>query len=168
MPLTLARSHPEFECPPPGKFTFIIWNLYLTDKLTPLQWMDLRKEKITHIIAILPEEGNFLKLNEGIGETSYTVLPYGHEHTPGIPKELYEEVGKKIDEIAKRPEGWFRNVLIFCNNGFQRSIPFLTYYMMRFHPEECPTVEKALDILLRGLGKMSEKEKYVEAMKSVF
>jgi hypothetical protein len=45
-----------------------------------------------------------------------------------------------------------RNVLLFCNNGFQRSLPFLVYYMVNFHPPSYPTydtVESAMNRIFK-------------------
>ena len=51
---------------------------------------------------------------------------------------------KKIDTI----NNCGTKVLVFCNNGYQRSIPFLCYYLLKYHPEECATLTNALNIIL--------------------
>jgi hypothetical protein len=56
---------------------------------------------------------------------------------------------KMIDTIAKTTGT--RNVLVFCNNGYQRSIPFLVYYLTNYHSDEVPSIEKAVELILSQL-----------------
>jgi hypothetical protein len=111
----------------------------------------LEAEKICHIVAILPHKNDFLQLNGDIPSFPYTVLEYGDNHDTNIDKIAFEKCGALIDSVAKQ-EG-LRNVLVFCNNGYQRSIPFLVYYLTTFHPKEIPTIEKALTIILSQVEK---------------
>jgi hypothetical protein len=108
---------------PPTQTYHIIWNLLLADKQMKLTQEVLDAEKIAHIVAILPRESDFLALNGEVPSFPYTVLEYGDHHDTVIDKAKFEECGAFIDTMAKR-EG-HRNVLVFCNNGYQRSIPFL-------------------------------------------
>lgn len=115
----------------------------------------LALENICHIVAILPNQAEFdtLAVDISASEVSSTVLEYGDSHTTEIDFDTFNSVGKRIDTIAKetkntQTENTRRNVLIFCNNGYQRSIPFLVYYLTTFHADEVPTIEKALSIIL--------------------
>jgi hypothetical protein len=99
-------------------------------KLTPAV---LESEKICHIIAILPNTTDFLKLNTDISSFSFTVLEYGDQHNTNIDKKQFQECGLFIDSMAKKTG--HRNVLVFCNNGYQRSIPFLVYYLTQHHSD---------------------------------
>ena len=144
-------KYTTFEAPLPTQTYHIIWNVLLADKQMKLTKEVLDAEKICHIVGILPHESDFLKLNDDIPECPYTILEYGDQHNPDIDKKKFQECGVFIDSLAKR-EGR-RNVLVFCNNGYQRSIPFLVYYLTTFHKDEFPTIEKALNIILSQLDK---------------
>ena len=151
-------KYATFEALPPTQTYHIIWNLLLADKQMKLTKEVLDAEKICHIVGILPHESDFLKLNNDIPSFPYTILEYGDQHNTNIDKKQFQECGAFIYSLAKR-EGK-RNVLVFCNNGYQRSIPFLVYYLITFHPDEVPTIEKALSIILSQL----DKENYNEIM----
>ena len=136
---------------PASKTYHIIWNVLLADKQIELTQDLLESENICHIVAILPNKSDFLQLNTSIPECPYTVLEYGNDHKAEIDKDLFKIYGYFID-IEARKEGR-RNILIFCNNGYQRSIPFLVYYLTTFHSDEIPTIEKALSIILSQVDK---------------
>lgn len=161
-----VSSKPEsFVTPEKSGYYFVIWNLYLTDKLTPLVIDQLRLENITKIVAILPEEQDFQDLHVDIGDIPVKVLAYHHNHTPDLPREEYDEVAKEIDVLAKTA-GKKQNVLLFCNNGYQRSLPFLVYYMTNFHKDEFPTIEKAARYLLSILR--IKDDQIIESIKQLF
>ena len=87
----------------------------------------------------------------------YTI-EYHHQHEPTIDDNLlrqYDEQGEIIDNFAK---GDRKNIFIFCNSGYQRSIPFICYYLIKYHPDEVPNLDKALDIILPQIS----KETYAE------
>ncbi len=153
-------NYSKFEPVPPAQTYHIIWNLLLADKQVKLTRELLDAEKVCHIIAILPNEQTFSELiiPDEISSFPYTVLEYGDQHVPVIDKQKFDECGAFINSIAKK-EG-YRNVLIFCNNGYQRSIPFLVYYLTTFHSDEVPTIEKALSIILSQI----DRENYHENM----
>lgn len=125
----------------------IVWNLLLADKQLKLTQEIMDEEKICHIVAILPNKTDFLELNQDIPLFPYTVLEYGNHHTTEIDKPKFAECGAFIDSVAKQA-GNNRNVLVFCNNGYQRSIPFLVYYLTTYHPDEYPSIEQALQLIL--------------------
>jgi hypothetical protein len=153
----------EYVASPATNIHHIIWNLVITDKLTELTPDILEENKIKHILAILPETDDFLTLNQEIPEFSYDVLAYGHAHDMSLNVELYDTYCQKIDDIARTSD--IRNVLLFCNNGYQRSIPFLVYYLIHYHVDEVPTIEKAVEIILSQIDKehfMERKDGMVE------
>jgi hypothetical protein len=166
MPFVLSSPQP-FEPCAPSPFTFIIWNLYVTDKLTPLDQETLRQLKIAEIVAILPEEEDFAALNADIGTLPVTVLAYHNNHTPVLLTQQYDGIAKRIDEIAKRPRDQPRNVLVFCNNGYQRSLPFLVYYMITYHKDEFPTVDKAMGCLFSALKSTATYEEKLRLIQTV-
>jgi len=136
---------------PPSKTYHIIWNVLLADKQIELTQDLLESENICHIVAILPDKSDFLQLNTFIPDCPYTVLEYGNNHTTEIDKDAFKICGSFIDNEARK-EGRM-NILIFCNNGYQRSIPFLVYYLTTFHSDEVPNIEKALSIILSQVDK---------------
>ena len=118
---------------PPNKTHNIIGNVLLADKLLELSPELIKKEKIKHVIAILPENTDHPIPIE------HSILRYSG-HNPEINFKQFETYCNIIEDQPKET-----NVLIFCNNGYQRSIPFLVYYLINFHKEEFPTLEKAVE-----------------------
>ncbi len=158
-------DYATFEAPPPSKVYHIIWNILLADKQFSLTIESLRENKIGHIVAILPSKEDFEKLGGGALCPS-TVIEYGDKHEPFIDATRYDDVGNFIDNLARSSKNESeRNVLIFCNNGYQRSIPFLAYYLTKFHSDECPSISKAIDLILPQVDKLnylSLREKTIE------
>jgi hypothetical protein len=157
----------KYEPMPPSQTHHIIWNVLLADKQMELTEKTLEDDNICHIIAILPQESDFLELNTSIKNFPYTVLEYGKNHDTTIDKTKFAKCGSFVKDVATS-DGWGfapvdsvartqgrRNILIFCNNGYQRSIPFLVYYLTTFHKDEIPTMEKALTIILSQTDKLN-------------
>jgi hypothetical protein len=145
--MTLLRlDYSDVEPMPPSQTYHIIWNLLLADKQLELTPEALAADNINHIVAILPAKSEFEKLNTQIPDCPFTVLEYGYEHTTQINQAQYQACGEMIDSMARAPGR--HNILIFCNNGYQRSIPFLVYYLTKFHADEVPTVGRAVEIIL--------------------
>lgn len=150
--------------PVDNKIMHIIWNVLLSDKDAKLTEQDFKQNKITYVIALLPFIEDYNNLN--LPECEYTVMEYKHDHTTNINIEQYIENCKKIENIRKTRT----NVLIFCNNGYQRSIPFLCYYLMKFHNDEVPDLDKALDIILPQVDKENyskNKKMYLESIPNI-
>ncbi len=136
-----------------GSFYWIDWNLYLTDKFIPLTEQTLRAHNIGHIIAILPSEK---ELSDTIknGTTPYTLLAYGDSHDEKLPIDDYERLGNMIRNMRNdRHLIKGRNVLLFCNNGFQRSLPILVYFMLHLSRppsyQTYATVESAMNRIFK-------------------
>ena len=56
---------------------------------------------------------------------------------------------------------------MYCNSGYQRSIPFLCYYLLKYHSNEAPNIEKAIELILPQIDRANyaqTKEKYIESM----
>jgi hypothetical protein len=154
----------KFTPSPPTSVHHIIWNVILTDKLTPLNKELITENKVKHVLAILPNKEDFTELNKEIPEIPFDVMDYGNQHTTKIDFEEYKKYGEKIDKIAKENKtGSDRNVLIFCNSGYQRSIPFIVHYLTTFHKDEIPTIEKAVDLILSNV----DKENYMKTKDEV-
>jgi hypothetical protein len=159
----------KFNRPDPGKYQFLIWNLYITDKLTKLTHTDLEREKIVHIVAILPSKEEFEALSKDIGGTPYTVLGYGDNHTAELPLDEYHRISSVINTLERDNGYRGRNVLVFCNNGYQRSLPFLVYYLTHFHKDEFPTVESAVKLICRSIpGMWDENPGLTEKIEALF
>lgn len=158
-----------FEALPPSKVYHIIWNILLADKQFPLTQENLKENKIGHILAILPTIDDFNKLYSG--DIPHTVLDYGIIHEPIIDSSRFKTIGKFIDDLARNSKNDSnRNVLVFCNNGYQRSIPFLVYYLTQFHSDECPSISKAIDLILPQVDKLnylSLRENTIEAVTKI-
>lgn len=142
----------SFEPSPPTSIYHIIWNIVITDKITKLTPEMIEKNKIKHILAILPHKEEFLELNQEITDFPYDVLEYGDDHDMKIDFELYDTYCKKIDSIAKNGDT-IRNVLVFCNNGFQRSLTFLVYYLINYHPDEFPNIDRSVEMILSQVNR---------------
>lgn len=162
-----------FEAPKKTGTTHIIWNVLLCDKTVVLDDKHLEYEKVKHIFCILPKASD---APEFVGLRPHTVLEYGDDHNPAIGPDLiqkYKECGDLIDRLAKEtPRG---NVLIFCNSGYQRSIPFICYYLTTFHKDEVPDFDAALQRVLPSvMGKigpaelLKQKEEYLRLIVPLF
>ncbi len=143
-----------FEPSSPTSIHHLIWNIIITDKITTLTAEIIEQNKIKHILAILPHKEEFLELNQEIENFPYDVLEYGTSHDTNIDFELYDLYCKKIDEIAKNGDT-VRNVLVFCNNGYQRSLVFLVYYLINYHFSEFKTIVQATEMILSILDRDS-------------
>lgn len=137
----------DFDPSPKTDIHHLIWNIIITDKLTTFTPEMLVQNKIKYILAILPHNIQFLELNQEIPDFPYDVLEYGDSHDMNIDFELYDTYCKKIDEIAKNGDT-IRNVLVFCNNGYQRSMTFLVYYLINYHKDEFSTIAHATEMIL--------------------
>jgi len=150
----------------------IIWNVLLTDKTVKLTPDLISNNNIEHIIAILPNKEVYQELNASLG-TSHTVIEYGDNHSEIIPKEIvdiYQTESQKINQYASQSTATKKNVLVYCNNGYQRSLPFLCYYLVKEHSNEAPNLEKALDLILPQVDReayLNQKELYLENIKSL-
>jgi protein-tyrosine phosphatase len=150
----------------------IIWNLLLTDKTVKLTPELIRDNNIEHIIAILPNKDIYNKLNSSL-QTSHTVIEYGDDHSEIIPRtiiDIYENEGQKINQFASQSTQTKKNVLVYCNNGYQRSLPFLCHYLIKEHSDEAPNLDKALDLILPQVDRMAylkQKDLYLENIKSL-
>lgn len=126
----------------------IIWNVYLVDKdLANSLDMDaiVTKNNIKYVVALLPNESEY---PESLKSVDHVVMTY-EGHTPVLDTAAFDTQCRAIEAYRHKRD----NVLVFCNKGYQRSIPFLTYYLTRFHGDEVPTVERAIDLILPQVDK---------------
>lgn len=162
-------DYATFEAPPPSKVYHIIWNILLADKQFPLSTQSLQENQIGHVVAILPSREEFEKLAGK--DIPATVIEYGDKHEPCIDRASYQAVGQFIDNLARASKNESeRNVLVFCNNGYQRSIPFLVYYLTTFHIDECPSISRAIDLILPQVDKqnyMSLRQKTIDDITNI-
>jgi hypothetical protein len=145
----------------------IIWNVFLMDKeyaTLPNFEEIVAENNIRYVIALLPDEAVFAeKVKMAI---DHEVLVYT-DHDTALDLAGFDRQCAKIEECRKRRE----NVFVFCNNGYQRSIPFLCYYLMKYHPSEAPDVPRALDLILPQVDKANYatiRDGYVESMTALF
>jgi hypothetical protein len=148
-------QYSSFEAPK-HKLCHIIWNLFLIDKdLKDLPEI-IEENNIKYIIGIFPNKNIY-------GQTfppgiSHHVMLYD-EHTPAVDIRAFDEQCQKIEEHRQKRN----NIFICCNSGYQRSIPFLCYYLVKYHPEEVPTIAKAVELVLSQVDKKnyaSMKDEY--------
>jgi len=131
---------------PKHKLCHIIWNIFLIDKELQTITEIIKENNIQYIIGIFPDE-----------ETYGNVFPPGidhhvmlyHGHTIDIDIKMFDEQCAKIEEHRKNRG----NIFVCCNSGYQRSIPFLCYYFVKYHPNEVPSVAKAIDLILPQVDK---------------
>jgi len=159
----LEDNFVKFEAP---KYSLchIIWNLFIIDKMyaaLPNLEEIIKENNVQYIIAILPSKEDYKLKDLNI---NHSIMIYdGHDTQLDINE--FDIQCKKIEEIRKqnnRP-----NIFIYCNNGYQRSIPFLCYYLLKYHPNEAPTFEKAIELVLPQIDRSNyanTKDKYVESI----
>ena len=144
----MSLSHTMYETMSPPNIIHITSNISITEKQMKLTRDLLKKENVCYIVAILPSENDFLKLNDSIKDFPYTVIEYDDKHEATINKEIFNDCGSFINKSDKSS-----NILVLCNNGYQRSIPFIVQYLIKFHPIEYPTIEKALSLIFPLIDK---------------
>jgi hypothetical protein len=146
---TCTRTQAPFSAPA-YSLCHIIWNVFLIDKEFCGKHdmaMVCRDNNIKYVIAILPRETPFQVPNTEWG-VEHAVLPYdGHDTT--LDTAAFDVQCEEIESRRARRE----YVAVFCNSGYQRSLPFLCHYLVRHHPDEVPTVERAIDTILPQVDK---------------
>ena len=147
---------------PKYRLMHIIWNIFLIDKTFQLTDEIVKENNIAHIYAILPNENEY-KQNV---DCPCSILLY-EGHSTYLDTKLFDE---KIEELEKyRKER--KNIFVYCNNGYQRSLPFICYYLTKHHQDEVPNVEKAIDIILPQVDKENYAKlrgKLIEQIERIF
>lgn len=144
----------------------IIWNVFVIDKeLAKKQDMSqiVKDNNIGYVLAILPDEKEY---PSDLAFVPHEVMAY-EGHTPTLNVADFDKQCALIEEHRKNRV----NVFVFCNNGYQRTIPFLTYYLTRFHGDEVPTIERAMDLILPQVDKAnyaSIRDGYVRDITELF
>jgi hypothetical protein len=143
--------HEAFEAPK-HRVIHIIWNLFLLDKELKAVDEIVRDNNIKYVIAILKDESEYDAKMGSLGLPHRVITYAGNDAEP-----LSDETCREFDEQCRAIEVYRSSsakdgprvcVGVFCNNGYQRSLPFLCYYLLKFHPNEASTVEKAIDLIL--------------------
>jgi hypothetical protein len=161
----IGKTYSGFDAPE-YQLTHIIWNVFLIDKefAKNTDITSIAKENnIKYIIAILPGDAEHTWLKEL--KIDYHISTY-EGHDTNIDYQEFDTQCKKIEEFREKRE----NVFVLCNNGYQRSIPFLTYYLYKHHKEEVPTIERAIDIILPQVDKDNyrlQRDNYIQSMKEL-
>ena len=152
----------------------IIWNVYLIDKefikTQPMQEI-IKDNNISYVLAILPKNDESDPDNHTRGclqelGVKHDVMQY-EGHDMHIDMDEFQRQCDVIEEYRGKRE----NVFVFCNNGYQRSIPFLTYYLWKHHNDEIPDIPRAIDVILPQVDKANYTElrnKYIESMNQLF
>ncbi|PNH02731.1 hypothetical protein TSOC_011269 [Tetrabaena socialis] len=152
---------------PAYQLCHIIWSLFLIDREF-LETQDmaavLKDNNVQYIIAILPDAA--LYDSSTLNGVDHVVMTYT-DHDTSIDVQQFDEQCRKIDELRKERG----NVFVFCNNGYQRSLPFLCYYLVKFHNNEAPSIEKAIDLILPQVDKQNYADLrggYIDSLKLLF
>lgn len=162
--MSFSTPYTPFETQKESYVHHLIQNLVVTDKLTPLTKTMMEENNINHILAILPQKNQYLALNKDIPNVPFHVMDYGEGHDMSINLEKYNDCCRQIEEKARKNE----NVLVFCNNGFQRSTPFLAYYLIKHQNNEISNIEKAVDVIIPIIDQdnyVTQREMYVNNLK---
>ena len=142
----------------------IIWNLFIIDKMyAALPNIDeiIKENNVKYIIAILPNESDYKLKHLNI---DHHIMIYNNHNTE-VDINEYNKQCEKIEAIRK--ENNRPNIFVYCNSGYQRSIPFLCYYLLKYHSNEAPNIEKAIELILPQIDRANyaqTKEKYIESM----
>lgn len=129
----------------------IIWNLYLSDKESIKNDMfenTLFDLKINYIILIFPEEYNL-----NIKDKSIKIDTLIYEKNSNIISKIEYKKYNECYDLMERYQKERKNILIICNSGYQRSIPFICKYLITRHQDEVPDLERAINICLSQLDK---------------
>jgi transcription elongation factor Elf1 len=154
---------------PTDNLTHIIWNIYLCDKYEKITSETITNNKIGRIIAILPNKSDYSKYID-VNLVDYNVIEYHDKHTIEFNPQILKCYNQMCDRIEYQRGQQNRNTLIFCNNGYQRSLPFICYYLMRHHPEEFKTIESVITTIVRQLPqyKFDDLVKSMNKLKDLF
>lgn len=165
----IGKLYSEFDAP---KYSLchIIWNVFLIDKefaKNPEMIEILKENNAKYVIAILPQDEGSENYDwlQNLG-VDHTVMKY-KGHNMEIDANEFDVQCNLIEQYRHKRE----NVFVFCNNGYQRSIPFLTYYLCKHHADEVPSIDQAIDIILPQVDKSNYshlRDKYVESMQMLF
>jgi hypothetical protein len=136
---------------PAYRICHIIWNVFLIDREFAMRQdmrTVLRENGITYVVAILPRDSRLSSRDPPFWGLEHGVLPYD-DHEERVDLDAYDEQCRQIE--ARRAER--QNVVVFCNNGYQRSLPFLCHYLTAHHADEVPDVARAVNIVLPQVDK---------------
>lgn len=142
----------------------IVWNLYLTDKESIID--SYSKYDISNVICIMPEKSyNNYKTNQDV---TYINVEYNDHNMSFSDKDInrYDNICKLLLELQDER----KNALIVCNNGYQRSLPFICYYLLKYHNNEYPNIESIIDLVLSQIDKENYsklRNKYIDSMKNL-
>lgn len=144
----VSESNNDVHVVPKHRLCHIIWNVFLVDKafLVAATTADelrgiLDENDVKYIVAIFPDADTYVG---AVGvDVEHAIMTYDG-HDVGLDFAAFDVQCAKIEEYRYRRE----NVFVACNSGFQRSIPFLCYYLMKTHPDEVPSIEQAIDLVL--------------------
>jgi len=160
----------------------VIWNLFLCDKYQKIDQELIDRNGIGYIITILPYESDYItyipdklttsnpKLSWEEKDNTDNTLPhytieYLDTHDDTIDTKLltiYQDQSNRIEEVRKQKN---RNIIILCNNGYQRSIPFICYYLLKYHPDEYSSLINVLQLVLGKVQGKPEPEYMDEYLK---
>ena len=161
-----SEIYEKFEAP---KYSLIhiIWNVFLTDKEFVKNndfKMVCQENDVEFILAIVPGKGSYEETIQFPISHSLMIYP---EHDTSLDIPRFDLECQEIEKHRARR----KNVMVFCNSGYQRSLPFLCYYLYKHHHGEIGTIERALDIILPQVDKASYanvRDKYIESISDLF
>lgn len=152
----------------PACLHHIIWNVFIADKETMMRpefKTELENNNVKYIVAVLPQGEPVISILESLEAVQSSVMYY-RGHDPIVDLEQFEKQCSEIEDRRVRRE----NCLVFCNNGYQRSIPFLCYYLTVHHKDEVPDISRAIDIILPQVDKRNYatlRDPYIKSMRSI-
>jgi hypothetical protein len=165
--LTDDTYYEQFEAPA-YELCHIIWNIYVIDKSFAAlpNFKDIIEENnVKYILAILPDKETY---SENVKvDLDHDIMIYKDHSLNSFDTEQFDKHIKKIEELRKERN----NTFVFCNNGYQRSIPFLCYYLVKYRSDEVPTIDRAIDIILPQIDKglyATKRNEYIEKIKMLF
>lgn len=164
--VTVSDIHEKFESP---KYSLlhIIWNVFLTDKefVKKHDFKTICEENnVKFILAIVPNQKSY---DETIQfPICHSLMIYqDHDTTLDVPR--FDQECKEIEKHRAKRD----NIMVFCNSGYQRSLPFLCYYLYKHHRNEIGTIERAMDIILPQVDKAAYpnvRDKYIKSISELF
>lgn len=185
MPRGAAEHAAPFEAPDAAAAALkhVIWNVMLCSKDVvagdPAAFKRaVEAAGVARVVGIMPEGAGVdefhalldaAELPRGgladAGAVERSVLPYA-AHEPSLDVAAFDAEIARMEALRARG-GARRNVLVFCNSGYQRSIPFLAHYLVRHHGDEAPDVARAIDLILPQVDRdnyAALRDGYVESV----
>lgn len=132
--------------------TAIAWfrvtdTIVIGDKTLALTPAIINEADVGAIVAIMPTINDFSKAAPELVAAGVPLCVLTYDRTKSsLDLCQFEEAAVRIETILNTSQQ--KTLMIVCNTGFQRSIPFLAWYLIYYCKMHEMTVEKVIDMTM--------------------